>query len=93
MTDDDTTKINIDDVIPPNAVPHAETPNERILRMLLKDIRNVAARVVIVVGLILGSIAAFAIAELRTQGFQLVSAVVMGALGFFFGANANTSGE
>jgi hypothetical protein len=79
-------KRTVDEVLPKDAVyaVRGETPLERITRLLLSDINRVSALIVIVVGLI-GCLIIMAISEsLRTPAFQLFSAIVTGALGFFF---------
>jgi len=80
------TKRTVDEVLPKDAVHsvRGETPLERIARLLLGDINRVTALIVIVLGLI-GCLVIMAISEsLRMPAFQLFSAVVTGALGFFF---------
>jgi hypothetical protein len=79
-------KRTVDEVLPKDAVytVRGETPLERITRLLLSDINRVSALIVIIVGLI-GCLIIMAISEsLRMPAFQLFSAIVTGALGFFF---------
>jgi hypothetical protein len=61
-----------------------ETPLERIARLLLSDINRVSALIVIVFGLIGCIVIMLASDSLRMPAFQLFSAIVTGALGFFF---------
>ena len=83
-------KRTIDEVLPKDAVytVREETPLERITRLLLSDINRVSALLVIVLGLF-GCVLIMLVSDsLRSPAFQLFSAIVTGALGFFFGTKA-----
>jgi hypothetical protein len=83
-------KRTVDEVLPKDAVHtvRGETPLERITRLLLSDINRVSALIVIIFGLIGCVIIMLVSDSLRAPAFQLFSAIVTGALGFFFGTRA-----
>lgn len=85
-------KKSVDDVIPAGAVSNVqpETPGERIVRRLLDDLRRLTALVVIVLGLLGSVVVMIFSAELRQSAFQLFSAAVMAAIGFFLGTRSDT---
>jgi hypothetical protein len=80
----------VDEVLPKDAVyaVREETPLERITRLLLGDINRVSALIVIIFGLFGCVIIMLFSDSLRSPAFQLFSAIVTGALGFFFGTKA-----
>jgi hypothetical protein len=79
-------KRTADDVLPKEAVyaVREETPIERITRLLLSDINRVSALIVIVFGMAGSILIMLASNSLRMPAFQQFSAIVTGALGFFF---------
>ena len=83
-------KRTVDEVLPKDAVyaVRGETPLERITRLLLSDINRVSALIVIVFGLFGCVVILLVSNSLRSSAFQLFSAIVTGALGFFFGTRA-----
>jgi hypothetical protein len=79
-------QIPVEEVLPKSSVQIAETPMERMLRLLLSDINRVTALIVITIGLV-GCLVIIGVSEsLRTGAFQLFSTIVSAALGFFFGS-------
>jgi hypothetical protein len=79
-------KRTADDLLPKEAVyaVREETPLERITRLLLGDINRVSALIVILFGMTGSTVIMLVSNSLRMPAFQLFSAIVTGALGFFF---------
>lgn len=69
-----------------------ETPIERISRLFLDNIVEIAAFAVVNFGMIVGTILIFQVDALRSAAFQLISNCVVGALAFLFGSSRRKRG-
>jgi hypothetical protein len=81
------TKIDIDRVLPSNAVKSAttETPTERILRLIVSDVPQHAAALALLLGLIFAFvIALFKSGDGEKSAVQLLVTIVGAAGGYLF---------
>lgn len=80
-------KQSIDQVIAKDAVEnvHPETPRERMWRLFVDEIERIVGLIVVVLGLIGTFVITMVNERLEAGAFQLMSAIVTGAIGYFFG--------
>ncbi len=69
-----------------------ESPLERIGRLFLDNVVEVAAFAVVIFGMIVAAILIFQADALRSAAFQLISHCVVGALAFLFGSSRRKRG-